>query len=75
MTRDMFPGAGRRRAGWRAGFALVLCLVALEANALRKVDPGKEPRLAVDEGLLVISVDSDTAVSSLRFRKVGSSWS
>ena len=50
-------------------------MVALQANALRKVDHGKEPKLAADEGLLVISVDSDTEVSSLRFQKEGSSWS
>lgn len=62
--------------GWRVGMALLLlCLVALDASALPKVDPGEEPGLAPNEGLLVVSVDSDSEVSSMRFGKVGSSWS
>lgn len=75
MKRETPSSARRWWASGRAALALVLCMVALEASALRKVDRGEEPRLAPDEGLLVVSVDSDTTVSSVRFQKVGSSWS
>lgn len=64
----------QRSAVWRAVLMLLLCLMAMDANALRKVDPGEQPTLDPDEGLLVISVDSDSVVSSMRFDKVGSLW-
>jgi dienelactone hydrolase len=74
MDREASTGARRRWTLWRAGLALLLCLLAMDASALRKVDPGEEPKLGPDEGLLVISVDSDSVVSSMRFDKVGSVW-
>ncbi|GAB3092891.1 hypothetical protein GCM10027159_07960 [Lysobacter terrae] len=59
---------------WRFVFALLFALTSLQAGAVSKVDPGEEPRLAPDEGLLVVSVDSDVGLASMRFRNEGGSW-
>jgi dipeptidyl aminopeptidase/acylaminoacyl peptidase len=50
---------------------MLLCMLALDANALRKVDPGEGAKLAPNEGLLVVAVDTSSRVSSLRISKVG----
>lgn len=73
--REVTSGSTKRGwASWRTGLAILLCMVALDASALRKVTPGEQPKLASDEGLLVVAVDSNIEVSSLRFRKIGSTW-
>lgn len=73
MERKHLTGAGRQWAGWRLGFAAALCLVTLAAGATSKIDPGEMPKLDPNEGLLVVSVDSDTAVASMRFTQEGTS--
>jgi len=73
MGNGILAGVWRRSVGWRVVLAMALGLVALDANALRNVDPGEEPKLAPNEGLLVISVDTDTPVSTMRFTREGSS--
>jgi dipeptidyl aminopeptidase/acylaminoacyl peptidase len=69
--------AGQGRA-WRLGMArgwvaLVIMLLAFDAAALRKVNPGDAPALKPDEGLLVVSVDTSSPISSVRFKPVGRS--
>ncbi|UNK49524.1 S9 family peptidase [Lysobacter sp. S4-A87] len=45
--------------------ALALSLLALDcAAAMRRIDPGKDPKLAPDEGLVVLSVDASVAIIS-----------
>lgn len=50
---------------------VVLMSIALDASAMRRIDPGKEPRLAPDEGLVVISVDTNEPVSTVHIGRVG----
>ncbi|HEV8695983.1 MAG TPA: hypothetical protein VGQ93_17615 [Lysobacter sp.] len=65
-------GASRRRgAGWRVVLALALCFAGFDASALHKVDPGEVPKLAPDEGLLVVAVDTNARIDSLRVERVG----
>ncbi|HEY0662252.1 MAG TPA: alpha/beta fold hydrolase [Lysobacter sp.] len=49
---------------------LVMLLLAFDASALRKVDPGKVPTLKPDEGLLVVSVDTSSWIDGVRFERV-----
>lgn len=65
--------AGRTRhlAIWRLALLLVSCMVAMDASALRKVDPGEIPKLRQGEGLLVLSVDTSSRISSVRVSKPG----
>jgi dipeptidyl aminopeptidase/acylaminoacyl peptidase len=64
--------SGGRRHGligkWRALVALALLLLALDCAAMRKIDPGEDPRLAADEGLVVLSVDASAPVLAVRVR-------
>lgn len=74
MDQYVRAGAPRRWKGMRVALALVLGLAALRADAFGRVDPGEQPELAPDEGLLVVAVDSDMPLGCIRFQKVGSSW-
>lgn len=49
----------------------VLMAVALDVLAMRRVDPGEEPKLAPDEGLVVISVDTSEPIGSVHVGPVG----
>lgn len=51
--------------------ALLLASVALDAGAMRKIDPGETPKLAADEGLLALAVDTNAFISSVHVRKAG----
>lgn len=65
----------RTKGAWAVAVAwalVVLWLVPLEAQAVRKIDPGDAVSLAQDEGLLVVSFDTDVPVGSARFQKQGS---
>ncbi len=62
-------GALTAAASWLA--MLLLLLIAFDAGAVRKVAPGKHPDLRPDEGLLLVSFDTDTPVQSARFSKRG----
>jgi len=53
---------------WRALLALALLLLALDCAAMRKIDPGEDPKLAADEGLLVLSVDASATIAAVRVR-------
>lgn len=57
-----------------AGVAMLLCLSTLvlptDASAMRRIDPGEDPKLAPDEGLVVLSVDTDSYVASVNVRRV-----
>ena len=71
-------GNGRDRGAGRIGRRLGLLLaaavwmsLALNAAAMRKIDPGEAPKLAADEGLLVLVVDTSTYISSVHVRKAG----
>ncbi|WP_157475128.1 prolyl oligopeptidase family serine peptidase [Lysobacter sp. Root494] len=52
-----------------AGVLLMLC--ALEVLAMRRIDPGEDPRLAPDEGLVVLSVDTSAPVNTVHIGRVG----
>lgn len=56
----------------RMVFAFVMLLLAFDASALRRIDPGKTPALKPDEGLLVVSVDTSVPINNVRFERVGS---
>ncbi|MGO4221862.1 alpha/beta hydrolase family protein [Lysobacter sp. TAF61] len=64
--------SGARRRGligtWRALLAIGMLLVALDCAAMRKIDPGEDPRLAADEGLVVLSVDASAPILAVRVR-------
>ena len=78
MHRDM-AGEGRigamRRAArtgfWRAWGVGLLMLFALDAAAMRHIDPGDDPRLAADEGLVVLAIDASAKISSIHVGRVG----
>ncbi len=59
---------------WPLLFAiwLIACLCALPAQAImRKVEPGEIPKIGEGEALLLIAVDSDVKVASLRIEREG----
>lgn len=64
-------GCARRLFAARGWFAGLLLALAFDASALRKIDPGDAPRLKPGEGLLVVSVDTSSAISNVRFQPVG----
>ncbi|WP_158549183.1 alpha/beta hydrolase family protein [Lysobacter silvisoli] len=43
----------------------------LDAAAMRKIDPGEAPKLAADEGLLALVVDTNSNIGSVHVRKAG----
>jgi pimeloyl-ACP methyl ester carboxylesterase len=50
---------------------VLLMLFALDALAMRRIDPGKDAKLAPDEGLVVLSVDTSAAVNTVHIGRVG----
>lgn len=54
---------------------LLALLIGLGAGrveaSMHDVDPGEVPQLDVDEGLLVVGVDTDTAIEALRIQRRG----
>ncbi|RDY68313.1 S9 family peptidase [Lysobacter soli] len=56
-----------------AGMAMLLCvfasMVPMDAAAMRRIDPGEDPKLAPDEGLVVLSVDANAPVSSIHVKR------
>ena len=75
MEASRLHGRARPHGWLRACGALLLLLLAFDASALRKVDPGKASTLKPDEGLLVVSVDTSSWINSVRFRRAGTSFS
>lgn len=58
------------RASARWLMAVFACVFAMAAQAgMRRVDPGEIPVLQPDEGLVVVAVDSDIFIRSLRVLK------
>ena len=51
---------------------MIACLLAHApaALALHRVDPGETPRLGEHDGLLVVAVDTNVPLASVKFRKV-----
>lgn len=70
ITADAWTGAA-----WRVAIASMLFVTSLSAGAASKVDPGDVPRLDPNEGLLVVSVDSDVGMASMSFSSEGSRFS
>ncbi|MDQ3288755.1 MAG: prolyl oligopeptidase family serine peptidase [Pseudomonadota bacterium] len=64
-------GGTRRLAFWRMGLLLLCCVLAMDASAFRKVDAGEIPKLASGEGLLVLSIETSSPISSIRVSKAG----
>lgn len=69
---------GRRDALCRgvngvAAMLAMLCLLAVAdaAAAMRRIDPGEAPRLKPDEGLVVLAVDANAQISSIRVDHAG----
>ncbi|HEY5802892.1 MAG TPA: prolyl oligopeptidase family serine peptidase [Lysobacter sp.] len=64
--------SGGQRRGlvrkWRALLTFGLLLIALDCAAMRKIDPGEDPKLAADEGLVVLSVDASAPILAVRVR-------
>jgi pimeloyl-ACP methyl ester carboxylesterase len=50
---------------------MLLMLCTLDALAMRRIDPGDDPKLAADEGLVVLSVDTSAAVNTVHVARVG----
>lgn len=71
---DARQGCARRLRAASGWLALLMMLSAFDASALRKVDPGHSPRLKPDEGLLVVSVDTSSPITSVRFKPTGRSF-
>jgi hypothetical protein len=65
------PGVRRPKCFPALLFAGVLMLLSLEVAAMRRIDPGEDPKLAPDEGLVVLSVDASSKVSSVHVRHAG----
>jgi hypothetical protein len=58
--------------GW---LVVGLCMFALSAQArMQRVDPGEIPDLAPDEGLVLVAVDTDIDLYSVRVRKDGKAF-
>jgi dipeptidyl aminopeptidase/acylaminoacyl peptidase len=51
--------------------AWLLMLCALDALAMRRIDPGEDPKLAPDEGLVVLSVDTSAPINTVHVSQVG----
>ena len=59
-------------AAWRWIPALLLAVTAAPAiGMVRTVDPGEMPKLGPDEGLLLVEVDSNSPLGSIRVKKDG----
>lgn len=61
----------RARCAWALIAALLLCAMAFDALAMRKIEPGDALRLDPDEGLLVVSFETEIPVHSVRVERVG----
>ena len=72
MRKDL-PGAARRWHSWVCvTFTAALLALSLEAGArVRVVDPGEQPTLGPDEGLLLVAVDSNVDLNAVRVKKEG----
>ncbi|MFC5568704.1 alpha/beta hydrolase family protein [Lysobacter yangpyeongensis] len=44
---------------------------ALDVLAMRRIDPGEDPKLAPDEGLVVLSVDTSAPINTVHIARVG----
>ncbi len=75
-------GGGNSRSGvghsngfrtMRLLFAVFLVLFALDSTAMRRIDPGDDPKLAPDEGLVVLAVDTNAKIGSVHVRHAGGS--
>lgn len=62
---------GNTRNALKALLLAALMAASVCAQATRPVAPGKQVSLAPDEGLLVVSVDSDSELARLRFDRIG----
>jgi dipeptidyl aminopeptidase/acylaminoacyl peptidase len=54
---------------WLIG--VLLMLFAMDVLAMRRIDPGEDPKLAPDEGLVVLSVDTSAPVNTVHVARVG----
>ena len=57
----------RARLRWMLAVLLMLC--ALHAQAMRRIDPGEDPKLAPDEGLVVLSVDTSAPIVTVHLAR------
>ncbi len=76
MQTGMSGGASRRWARismLRGMVAATLLLAAFQVAAMRRVDPGEAPKLAPDEGLVVLAVEASAPISSVRVGRSGGS--
>lgn len=66
-------GPGMRRPRYLSALLLagLLMFLSLQAAAMRRIDPGEDPKLAPDEGLVVLSVDASSKVSSVHVGHAG----
>lgn len=58
----------------RGVLLVALALAALPAPATHRVSDGDVPTLKPDEGLLLLAVDSDVDLESVRFQREKSIW-
>lgn len=72
MTDRSTGGLRAGFARWRWMAALLLVLATCSAQAMvHAVDPGEIPKLKPNEGLLLVEVDSNYALESIRVKKDG----
>jgi dipeptidyl aminopeptidase/acylaminoacyl peptidase len=72
MTDRSTGADGGGSARWRLLAALVLMVVAGSVQAMvHVVDPGEIPQLKPNEGLLLVEVDSNCGLESIRVKKDG----
>jgi len=67
-TRVFRLRAARAMQLW---WVVLLSVAALDASAMRRIDPGEDPRLKPGEGLVVLSVDSSDDVNTVHVARVG----
>jgi len=51
--------------------SMLVMLLAADVLAMRRIDRGEEPKLAADEGLVVLSVDTSAPVNTVHIGRVG----
>jgi dipeptidyl aminopeptidase/acylaminoacyl peptidase len=72
MVSSSFPYPGTRALPRQFLLVVLFAMTAGFAHAsMHDIDPGEVPRLDAGEGLLVVGVDTDTAIEALRIQRRG----
>lgn len=63
-------GSGKPRVIFRLWLMAAMMIIAMDAIAMRRVDPGKAVELSPDEGLVLFVVDTNTKISNVQVNRV-----